>query len=193
MNKILCITVITLSSVYLTTANINITSPPVTNWGVWGPFQKCGFGYVQGFQLKTEPYGGIFSDDTGLNAIKLFCGNPDSFGTPFITSTEGDWGSWGNVYSCYPGYLNGFQLRVEEYQGSSDDTATNNVRFFCTNLAGSNYIEGDGLGFGSWSQIQHCYSDQVICGLQTQMETYQGDDDDTAINNVLMECCDYTP
>ncbi|ODM92206.1 Vitelline membrane outer layer protein 1 [Orchesella cincta] len=183
----------TVLSVTLVTANINITSPPITNWGVWGRFQHCPLGYAQGFQLKTESYGGSFFDDTGMNAIKLFCGDPFSFGTTVITSTEGDFGEWGNVYSCYPGYLNGFQLKVEEYQGSSDDTATNNVRFYCTNLADNNYLEGDGLGFGDWGQVQHCYSNQVISGIQTQVEPNQGDDDDTALNNVLMECSDFPP
>ncbi|CAL8129055.1 unnamed protein product [Orchesella dallaii] len=167
---------------------------PRNNWGNWGRFQRCPFGsYAQGFQLKTEPYQGLFTDDTALNSVKLFCGDPYRPDTAVLTSTEGPWGEWGSVFSCYPGFLNGFQLRVEEYQGSGDDTATNNVRFFCTSLPNpSDYVEGDGLTYGSWSQAQHCYSNQVICGLQTQIEPYNGDDDDTSLNNVLMECCDYS-
>jgi hypothetical protein len=32
-----------------------ITSPPITNWGTWGPFHHCANGTVaRGFQLKTE-------------------------------------------------------------------------------------------------------------------------------------------
>ncbi|ODM92212.1 Vitelline membrane outer layer protein 1 [Orchesella cincta] len=182
-----------LSLIAVTAANINITSPPVTNWGLWGTFQRCPFGsYAQGFQLKTEPYQGLFTDDTALNSVKLFCGDPFRPDTAVITSTEGQFGSWGNIYSCFPGYLNGFQLRVEEYQGNSDDTATNNARFYCSNLPNPNdYVEGDGLSYGSWSQEQRCYSSQYICAIQTQVEPNMGDDDDTMLNNVRMECCDY--
>ncbi|CAL8129050.1 unnamed protein product [Orchesella dallaii] len=195
MNKLFHLLAITVCCFSATTlANVNITSPPVTNWGIWGPFQRCPFGsYAQGFQLTTESFYGPFADDTALNSIKLFCGDPFRPDTAVITSTVSPWGEEGNIYSCYPGFLNGFQLRVEENQGSGDDTATNNVRFYCTNLPTPNdYVEGDGLAFGSWGQVQHCYSNQVVCGIQTQVEPYQGDNDDSALNNVLMECCDYS-
>ncbi|ODM92215.1 Vitelline membrane outer layer protein 1 [Orchesella cincta] len=192
--NMLNLAILTFCSVFsAVSANINITSPPITNWGDWGRFQRCPFGrYAQGFQLKTEANLGLFQDDTALNSIKLFCGDPYRPDTAVLTSTEGEFGKWGNIYSCYPGFLNGFQLRVEEYQGSGDDTATNNVRFYCTNLPTPNdYIEGDGLSYGSWGQTQHCYSNQVISGIQTQVEPNRGDDDDTSLNNVLMECSDY--
>jgi len=183
-----------LGVVALTTANINITSPPITNWGDWGVFQRCPWGrYAQGFQLKTEP-NQYLGDDTALNAIRLFCGDPYRPDTGVVTSTIGDFGEWGNVYTCYPGVLTGFQLRVEsERSGSGDDTATNNARFFCSSLPNPNdYIEGDGMSWGDWSQAQHCYGGQAICGIQTQVEPYRDSGDDTMLNNVRLECCQYS-
>lgn len=158
------------------TANINITSPPVTDWGLWGRFEKCRSGtYAQGFQLKTEP-NQYLNDDTALNAIRLYCGDPFRPDTQVVSSTEGDFGSWGTIYTCYPGVLTGFRLRVESYRGEGDDTATNNVRFYCSDLSDPNdYIEGDGMFYGDWSDTRNCYAGQAICGIQTQVEPYQSD------------------
>ncbi|CAL8129057.1 unnamed protein product [Orchesella dallaii] len=195
MNSVLNFAIIALGSVPFNTANVNITSSPVTNWGVWGQFQKCppGSGFVQGFQLKRHFDGGIFSDETGLNAIRLFCGDKKRYHITNISSTEGELGEWGRLYSCFPGYLNGFQLRVMDYQKSRDDMATTNVRFLCTNLANDSYLQGDGLGDGNWGEVKRCNTNQVICGIQTQVDRPQRSDDDTSLNNVLMECCDYIP
>ncbi|CAL8129053.1 unnamed protein product [Orchesella dallaii] len=170
-------------------ADFNITSPQITNWGSWGRFQRCPFGrYAQAFQLKTEPHR-ITGDDTALNAIRLFCGDPNQPDTAVISSTVGLFGSWGRVFSCFPGYLSGFQMRVEEPQATGDDTAANNIRGFCRNTP--TYLEGDGLGFGSWGPQLNCTRNHAICGIQTQVEPSRGSDDDTALNNVLMECCDF--
>jgi len=108
--------------------------------------------------------------------LRLFCGDPDRPDTAVLTSTEGEFGSWGNVFSCYPGFLNGFRLRVEEYQGSADDTATNNIRMYCNSLADpGDFLEGDGLEFGFWRSVMRCSDNEYICGLQTQVEPNQGD------------------
>lgn len=157
-------------------ANRNLTSPPITNWGQWGSHQRCPNNrYAQGFQLKTEP-NQLWDDDTALNAIKLFCGDPYNPDSAEIKSSEGDFGSWGKVYTCYPGVLTGFQLRVEKDLGSNgDNTATNNVRFSCSSLSDPNdYIQGDGLAWGEWGTSLHCSSSQGICGITTQVEPYQG-------------------
>ncbi|ODM92210.1 Vitelline membrane outer layer protein 1 [Orchesella cincta] len=172
--------------------SLNITSPPVTNWGTWGAFERCPEGKAaQGFQLRTQPFQGVFGDDTAVNGLRLFCGDPFNQTTPTLTSNAGSTGNWGSTYSCYPGFVNGFQLRVETYQGSGDDTATNNMRIFCSNAADPNqYIEGDGLNFGIWGETRRCFSTQAIAGLQTQVEDCDSADDCTALNNILTECRD---
>ncbi|CAL8129056.1 unnamed protein product [Orchesella dallaii] len=172
--------------------NLNITSQLVTNWGEWGAFQKCPDNRTaQGFQLRTESYQGLLWDDTALNGIRLYCGDPFNDTTPILNSTVGPNGDWGSTFSCYPGSINGFQLRVEPYMGSSDDTATNNARFFCSNAPDPNqYVEGDGLEFGSWSETRRCFTNQAVCGFQTQVEDCDSTDDCTGLNNILAECCD---
>lgn len=155
--------------------NLNITSPPITDWGNWGILENCPNGtYAQGFQLKTE-HNQYLGDDTALNAIKLFCGDPNRPNEPTIMSTEGDFGQWGKVFTCYPGVLNGFQLRVESERGpNGDNTATNNIRFFCSTRDPDDYIQGDGMAWGTWGISRHCYRDQGICGIMTQVQPYQG-------------------
>lgn len=160
-----------------------LESKPVTNWGVWGTFDNCTAGtFVQAFQLKTEAYQGS-GDDTALNGIRFYCGvrNSGSY-TSVITSTEGGWGTWGSVFSCGfgRGDIYGFQLNVEPYRESGDDTATNNLRVFCSNdnNPANDFVQGDGQNFGLWSpteDIRRCLPGQAFCGLQTQVEVYQGD------------------
>ncbi|OXA51709.1 vitelline membrane outer layer protein 1 [Folsomia candida] len=184
--------------------NIVIESPFQTNWGQWGSWSRCPFGtYVQAIQIRTEPYqgAGAYEDDTAVNGIRLYCGDPNNINTAFITSLVGEWGNWGNVFSCRSddrplapdGYVTGFQLRVEGPLTFGDDTATDNLRILCNypNLGIPEQTkEGDGLNFGSWTDARRCLSNQAVCALQTQVEPYQGDSDDTAMNNVRMECCD---
>jgi len=167
-----------------------LDSPPDTDWGVWGYEESCPFGrFAQGFQLKTEPIR-FTEDDTALNGIRLVCGDPTRPDTAIISSTVGEFGEWGRVYSCYPGRLTGFQLRVESPVITGDDTATNNVRFFCSALSSPNdYIQGDGLSWGSWRDPLRCFPNQGICSIQTQVEPNLGDGDDTALNRVSMGCC----
>lgn len=108
-----------------------------------------------------------------------------------ITSTVQVWGNWGNVYTCRSdgrpvppdGFVSGFELRAERDQGSGDDTATNNLRIFCTYPpfvgVGEQMKEGDGLTYGRWTGARRCNSNQAICALQTQVEPDQGNGKDT--------------
>lgn len=158
----------------LSAVRVNITSPPVTNHGQWGKFESCPPGrYAQGFQLKTQSNQFIY-DDTALNSIRLFCGDPYDPDTPAITSTIGPFGNWGKIYTCSPGILHGFQLRSEMDLGDGDDTAANNIRFYCSTLP-NDHIQGDGLFWGDWTSSQYCHSSQGICGIQTQVEPDLGE------------------
>lgn len=90
-----------------------------------------------------------------------------------MTSSEGSYGQWGDIFSCPPNsYINGFALRVE-VNGVDDETATNNIRFFC-NTDPENPIEGDGLSFGVWRDYRRCASSEALCAIQTQVEEPQG-------------------
>lgn len=129
---------------------------------------------AQGFQLKTEPYRGALIDDTALNGVRFYCGSPLNPSTIQITSTVGSWGEWGNLYTCGAGSIVGFQLRVEAFGVVDDETATNNARFFCSNMDQGSFIEGDGLTFGSWRGSVRCPNGQAICGVQTQVQADRG-------------------
>jgi hypothetical protein len=148
-------------------------------------WHRCPFGrYAQAVQLKTEPYLGLFEDDTAANAIRLYCGDPGNTTTSYITSSQAEWGNWGKVFSCRSdgrplppdGYITGFALRVEG-QTAGDDTATNNIRVICTytNGVGEQTLEADGLTYGSWSGSRKCNSYQSVCAIKTQIEPYQGE------------------
>ncbi|MBN3297996.1 VMO1 protein, partial [Amia calva] len=116
-------------------------------------------------------------DDTALNGIRLYCSKP---GQPTAVSTvearAGFFGDWTQTQWCPgSGVLKSFQLRVEQPQGSGDDTAANNISFCCS--------WGE---YGSWSE--ECPRGG-ICGIETKQEPRQGDGDDTTLNDVRFFCC----
>jgi len=83
----------------------------------------------------------------------------------------GNWGGWGNTYECGGGYAVGFQLRSEP-ELQQDNTGANNLRLFCSGSKG--YVEGNGLHWGMWTDIQWCPDGKAICGLRTQVQPSQG-------------------
>ena len=157
-----------------TVGNTTLESPKVTNWGSWGGWEYCPAGtYVTGMQLKTEYYQGAFSDDSGLNGVRFYCGpvggNSD-LDHP-ISSTVGPDGGFNLQYLC-AGPANGFELRSEKDLGwFNDDTAASNLRLYCD----GSYKEGDGVSWGSWTGVQACPAKSAICALRTQVEPTNGD------------------
>lgn len=102
---------------------------------------------------------------------------PDNINTPTISSTEGHWGTWGEIFKCRPGgYIHGFSLRVEQpFLIPDDETATNNFRFYCNNDEPDVFLEGDGINrFGQWRSIKKCARSEALCALQTQVQRDQG-------------------
>ncbi|XP_056099620.1 vitelline membrane outer layer protein 1-like [Rhinichthys klamathensis goyatoka] len=168
----------------------------VTNggpWGSWGEKQFCPSGsYVGGFSLKVEGKLYLGGDDTALNGIRLYCvdraRNPQSV----IESSVGGWGEWTGLRVAPSGYFTSFHLRVESPQGSGDDTAANNIMFiYGTRDVNSGWIEGMSTDWGEWGNWSPTCEGTGICGLQTRVEESQGSNgDDTALNDVIMFCCD---
>lgn len=151
-----------------------IYSPRVADFGTWGPWEYCPKGeFVNGFQLRTEPHVGSLptEDDTALNAVRFFCGPVGS--TPnndhFVTSKQGPWGKWGDIFSCVDNSTAiGIQLRVEKPQGPViDDTGANNMRLLCSDFLNH---EGDGMVWGTWQNPSVCPRKTAICGLRTLVE-----------------------
>ncbi|XP_060564219.1 vitelline membrane outer layer protein 1-like [Ruditapes philippinarum] len=169
-------------------------------WGTWGSMQYCPKGsYAAGYVMKIEPKQGD-RDDTSLNGIMLVCSSLEGglFGGT-ITSTVGRFGDWGEVIIC-PKYmfLKEFALQVEEYRHNGDDTAANYIKFRCGRMdsgdSGScNYEIALTPGYGFWGVIsgwsRACPPNSAICGIQTKVEDYQRNGDDTSLNDVKFMCC----
>ncbi|XP_043922142.1 vitelline membrane outer layer protein 1-like [Protopterus annectens] len=162
----------------------------VTNggeWGNWTWIDMCPEGsYATGFSLKVEEYRGA-SDDTALNGIRLFCSTAE--GSKYtVESNVGRYGTWTQITWCPRGALTKFQLKVEPSQGVLDDTAANNVKFYCNNGA---IIEGAGMDFGEYGGWSNECKNSAICGIITKQELYQGVViDDTSLNDVQFFCCE---
>ncbi|XP_056113727.1 vitelline membrane outer layer protein 1-like [Rhinichthys klamathensis goyatoka] len=157
-------------------------------WGSWGVISMCPSGtYADAFSLKVESANYFGGDDTALNGIRLYCvDRPGANEYTVITSDVGGWGEWRDKQSCSSGFLNTFWLRVESPRGSGDDTAANNIDFKC-----SGWVTGDGLVWGEYGDWSPTCEGKGICGLQTRVEESQGSEgDDTALNDVIMFCCD---
>ncbi len=102
-------------------------------WGNWRGKKYCRTNKIKGFQLKSEPPQGSKSDDTAANDLKLFC----SDGQELNSNTAPTWGSWDSIYRCPPNnkgqetFICGLKTQVEPSQDRGDDTALNNVVFYC--------------------------------------------------------------
>ncbi|XP_077200285.1 vitelline membrane outer layer protein 1-like [Paroedura picta] len=134
--------------------------------GGWGNKQFCPKGYARSFSLKVEPYQGLLSDDTSLNAIRLLCSDGSS-----ISSSEGPFGWWSGFRSCKKGFLNSFSLRVTQPKGALDATGANNIKFICTD---ETELEGNGHDWGSYGQWSPKCKQGGICGIQTKLQVIGG-------------------
>ncbi|XP_036443929.1 vitelline membrane outer layer protein 1-like [Colossoma macropomum] len=97
------------------------------SWGVWTEPKYCPSGMLISFQLRVEGHQGD-GDDTAANNIKFQCS-----GIQLELVGEGtSWGEWGGWSThCRGKGICGIQTKVEPPQGSGDDTALNDVKFFC--------------------------------------------------------------
>ncbi|KAM6419728.1 vitelline membrane outer layer protein 1-like [Pluvialis apricaria] len=145
-----------------------LTVPGGGHWGKWGSQQFCRYGYANGFALKfLQSAVNNPSIIAGLKSLLEIC------------NTRGRWGTWTNFQVCPEGYLISFSLRTEKSQGGGDDTAANNIQSRCSDAT---VLVGDGL---SWGRFGPCN----IRSLQTKVESPQGLQNDTALNNVKFFCC----
>ncbi|XP_063160800.1 vitelline membrane outer layer protein 1-like [Candoia aspera] len=160
-----------------------LSVPNGGRWGTWGQREFCPMGHATGFALKVQPPQSVWVDDTGMNGIRLECTD----GTT-IESKSGRWGYWTETSYCPKGNLIAFVLNVQGSRGLFlDDTAANNIKFYCdsgTTLIGNAYEHGL---YGEWSEV--C-SVGAICGIQAKTEAKHGGADKTALNDVKFFCCD---
>ncbi|XP_058042459.1 vitelline membrane outer layer protein 1-like [Ahaetulla prasina] len=95
-------------------------------WGKWTRKLFCEKGYLVSFSLKVEPRQGL-NDDTAANNIEFKCS--DGANLKGLGTARGDFGPWSE--SCPSNGICGMRTRVEDAQGIADDTALNDVVFYC--------------------------------------------------------------
>lgn len=122
---------------YCGTSNATSAFQTITSgvgpWGEWQVPTKCRRGeYLTAFSLQVESEQGA-GDDTAANYVKFLCRGVS--GEYEISQSPGH-GFWGNFgpwsFSCPKGSaICGLSTKLENPQGQGDDTALNNVFFFC--------------------------------------------------------------
>ncbi|XP_069505881.1 vitelline membrane outer layer protein 1-like [Ambystoma mexicanum] len=155
-------------------------------WGAWSEILLCEKGlYARGFAIKVESPQG-YADDTSLNGLQLVCATPTYNYMNSVSYEVVRAGVWGPISWCPGGVMISFSLRVQPYQGAvTDDTAANNIRFYCSDEA---IIEGCGGNLGSYGGFSASCM-KGMCGLQVRIELPQPIVDDTGMNDVRIFCC----
>ncbi|XP_063585903.1 vitelline membrane outer layer protein 1 homolog [Penaeus indicus] len=87
--------------------------------------------FASAFDFKFETTNHI--DNTAGNAVKLYCSDHSGHIIDYVSSLEGNYGTWQGLRSCAPGhYITGFRQRVLESQGTfGDDWGVDNVQVQC--------------------------------------------------------------
>ncbi|XP_070605821.1 vitelline membrane outer layer protein 1-like [Erythrolamprus reginae] len=123
--------------------------------------------------------------------LTIFCclGNTEirEFKSTIFVKNGGAWGYWGGDGFCLEGFVNGFSLKVEAAQGSSDDTAVNGIRLHCSE---GGYIQSAVGPWGIWTKSQYCRPTHYLVSFSLRVEPAQGVRDDTAANNIQFSCSD---
>ena len=99
-------------------------------WGSWltTKFLSGTHKFTAASIRQEKSQGG--GDDTGGNGIMLYSRTSNTV----IKPGDGYWGDWASWQHCPTGsWIVGFQTKVERNQGGGDDTALNEVKFYCSN------------------------------------------------------------
>lgn len=163
-------------------------------WGDWGFEDYCMEGqYVNEFWIKLESCCDSGNDDTAMNSIMMNCNDLSTTEVKQvkeheINSIQGPWGTDLGKKRCLNGYMTGFKLYSDKWEGSwTDDIAASNLKMGCED---GNDLDAGGISeWGSWSSYQQCPSGSAICGLQTRVYPKTKGEDNVALCDVKMFCC----
>ncbi|KAF5896883.1 vitelline membrane outer layer protein 1-like, partial [Clarias magur] len=111
-----------------------------------------------------------------------------SYRSKIEVSNGGTLGSWGPREMCPRGtHATGFSLKVEETLEDGDNTALNGISLYCSGPPWGNLpkstVKSDEGSWGTWDEEILC-NHGVLKAFQLRVEGSQGDDDDTAANNI---------
>ncbi|KAF7696786.1 hypothetical protein HF521_005204 [Silurus meridionalis] len=96
------------------------------SWGSWTQNVWCPNGVLTAFQLQVESYQWLLDDSAATNIRFLCTGNQVLEGSGM---NWGSWGSWSTV--CAGTGICGIQTKVDSPNWQRDDTALNDVLFYC--------------------------------------------------------------
>lgn len=95
-------------------------------WGAWSEPLWCPRrGFLVAFSLRVEAPE-TYGDNTAANNVRFRCSDGTELEGPGLT-----WGDFGEWSKPCPKGMCGLQTKVEQPRGLWDDTALNDVRFFC--------------------------------------------------------------
>jgi hypothetical protein len=165
---------------------------PIGPWGAWAELAKCPQGsWANSLATRVQPHQGFFVDDSGLNAVRMQCGNAaiTQQQQDTIESHPGNRGVWSSFASCPAGlYTVGLQQQVEPKQGyGADDTAANGLKALCSDGKTELY-NNNSIGFGAWSAWVTCPAGSAVCGFRVKVEQGRAIDN-TGMNDIQAECC----
>ncbi|CAF1098455.1 unnamed protein product [Adineta steineri] len=170
--------------------------PSVGPWGIFFGYAYCPANtWAYGFQQRVEPYQ-YGSDDTALNAVRLFCRGKYGTASYAISSYDGWWGDWGDVVYCNTtnnSFMYYAVFKIEDYQYSGDDTSANDFKSRCWNgtTSSGGYLQAtNGQIWGNWMNGTGCAQRSAICGINTKFEVSNDpSNDNTAMNGAFFACC----
>ncbi|XP_067418818.1 vitelline membrane outer layer protein 1-like [Emydura macquarii macquarii] len=106
----------------------SIIESAVGPWGEWSLKKRCQKSNLRSFTLMVQPPQGD-ADDTAADNIDFRCLDDTLIfggGTKWVSTVQ-------QTNACSSGAICGLQTKVQTYQGRGDDTALNDVKFFCCN------------------------------------------------------------
>ncbi|XP_052762805.1 vitelline membrane outer layer protein 1-like [Mya arenaria] len=133
------------------------------------------------------------------NCFLLVDQTPRNITKQLTVSNGGTFGTWGLKQFCPDGeFAIGYDIKVESYQYTGDDTSLNAIRLICSDIKGSPSAEkpvtsavGD---WGDWQGRATCNQrpgvNLFLKAFSLQVEPPQGSGDDTAVNWAKFQCRD---
>ncbi|XP_052765091.1 vitelline membrane outer layer protein 1-like [Mya arenaria] len=120
--------------------------------------------------------------------------------TQTLSSTNGgQFGSWGRAEFCPQGqWAVGYDMKIEKYQFTGDDTALNSIALICSDMDGAHFgshaITSTEGPFGDWKGRVTCNQrpskPMFLSAFSLQVETPQGSLDDNGATWVKFQCED---
>ncbi|KAL8168572.1 UNVERIFIED_CONTAM: hypothetical protein K2H54_003107 [Gekko kuhli] len=114
------------NGIKLRCSDMSTITSTVGPWGAWTTTRLCPSGYLDSFALRMqEP---ASPDNMAVTSVLFRCSSSSS---PLVGDgmAEGVTGDWSN--QCLHGHVCGIQTKVQSPQEQEDETALNDVLFYC--------------------------------------------------------------